>query len=115
MRHGFGTNRYYASPLPEIVKKYDIVARPRVRRTNPQGRFQPESQRKGTAVSGSDILCGASCFCRERWHGPGMAVVDVGMQTSMMTWRGFSWQTELESIAHDNGSLGKSIRNDIRS
>ena len=44
-----------------------------------------------------------------------MAVVDVGMQTSMMTWRGFSWQTELESIAHDNGSLGKSIRNDIRS
>ena len=48
-------------------------------------------------------------------YGPGMAVVDVDMQTPMMTWRGFSWQTELEGIVHDNGSLVKSIRNDIRS
>ena len=46
-------------------------------------------------------------------HGPGMAVVDVDMQTPMMTWRGFAWQTELEGIVHDNGSLVKSIRNDI--
>ena len=44
-----------------------------------------------------------------------MVVVDVDMQTPMMTWRGFSWQTELEGIVHDNGSRGKSIRNDIRS
>ena len=48
-------------------------------------------------------------------HGPGMAVVDVDMQTPMMTWRGVAWQTELEGIVHDNGSLVKSIRNDIRS
>ena len=99
MRHGFGTNRYYASPLPEIVKKYDIVSRPRVRRTNPPGGSQPESHSKITAVSGSEMLCGASCFCRERWHSLGMAVVDVDIQTPMMTWMGAAKvQASLENL-----------------
>ena len=35
MRHGFGTTATMRRRLPVIVKKYDIVSRPRVRRTNP--------------------------------------------------------------------------------
>jgi len=100
--------------LPLIVKKYDIVPGPRIRRTNLPGRSTRESAQEHSRLWKRHPMWRIMLLPREvAWPWDGCC--RCGHANTHDDMEGGAWQTELESIARDNGSLGKSIRNDIRS